>query len=76
LTFKTLCELAGFQSLQETETQDVSDTEGTPTTKVTERIATSSGLTVNINIQLQLPATENEEIYDKLFQALKKHLLS
>jgi hypothetical protein len=30
---------------------------------------------VNINIQLQLPATDDGEIYEKLFSALKKHLL-
>lgn len=35
-----------------------------------------SGPAVNINIQLQLPATEDGEIYDKLFAALKKHLFS
>jgi len=32
--------------------------------------------TININIQLQLPATEDAAIYDKLFAALKKHLFS
>jgi hypothetical protein len=31
---------------------------------------------ININIQLQLPATEDAGIYDKLFAALKKHLFS
>jgi hypothetical protein len=31
---------------------------------------------ININIQLQLPATEDGAIYDKLFAALKKHLYS
>ncbi len=32
-------------------------------------------ITVNINLQLQLPATENSNIYDQLFASLKKHLL-
>jgi hypothetical protein len=31
---------------------------------------------ININIQLQLPATEDGAIYDKLFAALKKHLFT
>jgi hypothetical protein len=31
---------------------------------------------ININIQLQLPATEDGEVYNKLFAALKKHLFS
>lgn len=35
-----------------------------------------SGPTININIQLQLPATDDGSIYDKLFAALKKHLFS
>lgn len=30
--------------------------------------------TIAINIELQLPATDNAEVYDKLFAALKKHL--
>lgn len=32
--------------------------------------------TININIQLQLPATEDASIYEKLFAALRKHLIS
>lgn len=32
-------------------------------------------ITININLQLQLPATENSNIYDQLFASLKKHLL-
>ena len=33
------------------------------------------GLTVNINLQLQLPATDDASVYDNLFSALRKHLL-
>lgn len=40
------------------------------------RPATPGAPTININIQLQLPATEDAGIYDKLFAALKKHLFS
>jgi len=32
-------------------------------------------LVINLNIQLQLPATDNSEIYDKIFQSLKKNVL-
>ena len=32
-------------------------------------------ITININLQLQLPATENSDIYDALFASLKKNLL-
>jgi hypothetical protein len=31
--------------------------------------------TIAINIQLQLPETENSEVYEKLFRALRKHLI-
>jgi hypothetical protein len=31
---------------------------------------------ININIQLSVPETTNEEVYDKFFAAMKKHLLS
>lgn len=31
--------------------------------------------TIAINLELQLPATENFEVYDNLFRALRKHLL-
>jgi hypothetical protein len=33
-------------------------------------------MTVNINIQLQIPATDKAETYDSFFAAMKKHLLS
>jgi hypothetical protein len=35
-----------------------------------------SALTVNINIQLTLPDTTDEQVYEKFFAAMKKHLLS
>jgi hypothetical protein len=46
----------------------------TPTTKVVKSFG--PGITVNINIQLTLPETTDESIYEKLFSAMKKHLLS
>ncbi len=35
-----------------------------------------SGITINLNIQLSVPETTDEKVYDKFFEALKKHLLS
>jgi hypothetical protein len=35
-----------------------------------------SGLTINLNIQLTVPETTDEKVYDKFFESLKKHLLS
>lgn len=33
------------------------------------------GLTLNVNLQLQLPATSDGEVYEKLFGAMRKHLM-
>ena len=48
-----------------------------PTKEEAARIPTvAPGLTVNINVQLTLPATDDETVYDKLFASLKRNLLS
>lgn len=41
---------------------------------ITRTLAT--GVTLNINIQLTVPDTTDEKVYDNFFAALKKHLLS
>ncbi|MCZ6866471.1 MAG: DUF5343 domain-containing protein [Chloroflexi bacterium] len=79
-TFKTLCELADFET---------GKSELAPTTAGTRReraipqkeegvatIPSATALTLNLNIQLQLPATDDFAIYDKLFEAMKKHLIN
>lgn len=45
---------------------------------LTQRITNELGqnVTLNINIQLTIPETENEKVYENFFQAMKKHLLS
>lgn len=35
-----------------------------------------NGVTININIQLTVPETSDEKIYEAFFSAMKKHLLS
>lgn len=35
-----------------------------------------NGLTINLNIQLTVPETTDEKVYDKFFESLKKHLLT
>jgi len=77
-TFKTLCELADFQgvSVAGPPVQSVQLTQdglGAPT-EITKELG--SGVTVNINVQLTLPDTTDESVYDRLFAAMKKHLLS
>lgn len=76
-TFKILCEFADFEAI----TKEITETpKGKLESEAVEpkRVspAIPGGLTVNINIQLQLPATDDASVYDNLFSALKKHLLS
>ena len=70
-TFKALCELANFEGAEPVQRRKP---EGKPAGA--RPPAPSQLPAVNINIQLQLPATDDATIYDKLFAALKKHLLS
>jgi len=74
-TFKALCELADFESNSEEypHNEVVPSREGLTTLMEKQ---TPKGLTINVNIQLQLPATTDEEVYDKLFRSLKRNLLS
>jgi hypothetical protein len=78
-TFKTLCELADFRADPlETEAGVAVDKEGAKRAQSGIKVVpqhTDSGLTINLNIQLTLPATENAEIYDKIFAALRKNLI-
>jgi len=71
-TFKNLCELADFEAVAEEEHVT------TPTAPAGEKVGEiplgEKPVTLNINIQLQLPATEDVTIYEALFSALKKHL--
>ncbi|WP_230972168.1 DUF5343 domain-containing protein [Archaeoglobus neptunius] len=73
LTFKALCELADFEETESVTQNAKMDKSLTrpPTIKLP-----THGLAININIQLQLPATNDEEVYDKLFRSLKRNLLS
>ncbi len=72
-TFQTLCSLGDFKMEIEppVKVEPVEKVE-----VVTEQVKSDKGLTLNINIQLQLPETKDASIYEKLFAALKKHLMS
>jgi hypothetical protein len=69
-TFKTLCEFADFKTPI---TKGLVKSEGMPT--VSKVSSESRGLVLNLNIQLQLPLTEDSKIYDKIFASLRKNLL-
>ena len=77
-TFKHLCSLADFSTTYKPpEKPDSPPSEPEPI-KIEKNIKDISNLkpiTININLQLQLPATEDSNIYDALFASLKRNLL-
>jgi len=79
-TLKTLLGLANFDNVSlETRSEKLSEIKNNDIEMKSEKISVKgleAGLTVNINIQLTLPDTTDESVYDKLFASMKKHLLS
>jgi len=77
-TFKNLCKLAGFESVpvagQTVQPLKLTQDGLEAPTKIIKELG--AGITININVQLTLPDTTDESVYDKLFAAMKKHLLS
>ena len=74
-TFKALCSLADFKSsgLETKENSAPAVKEHMQVEQI--KIKDKSGLAVNINIELQIPATNDPEIYKNFFEAMKKYLL-
>jgi Family of unknown function (DUF5343) len=81
-TFRALCASADFadpvQPNQNPEPEEEVPTLGQPGARqkviVVEEKVRSATPAININIQLQLPATDDAKIYDNLFAAMKKYL--
>jgi hypothetical protein len=76
-TFKVLCSFADFKAII---AEGEGEKEGEKKVKAEEEAKHTppmpTGVTINLNIQLALPATEDASVYDKIFKALKDHLLS
>ena len=77
-TFKALCDLSDFDSMgvasaNAARPDDVAD-EAVVARPVNLAATNSNGMTVNINIQLSIPATDDASVYDRFFAAMKKHL--
>ena len=73
-TFRNLCALADFEAIPAEAV--VSEPLTSPREEAARIPTVAPGLTVNINVQLTLPATDDETVYDKLFASLKRNLLS
>lgn len=78
-TFRALCDIADFQvgpvEIPSAEATSARAKLAEPAARAVS-VPSSSGFTINVNIQLTLPATDNPAIYENLFAAMKKHILS
>jgi len=72
-TFINLCNLADFEGVALEPSGKPEEKEGEGARKIP---PIPQGVTLNVNIQLTLPATDDASVYDKIFKALKEHLLS
>lgn len=82
-TFRALCEMAEFSENSEEITLPTLSGAPAPAfqlppgkTTTTTYSQSTIAPSININIELHLPATDNYEIYDKLFASMKKHLFN
>lgn len=79
-TFKILCSLANFE--EGGNNISSAPSEAPKTEKRVESVPnvelqTDTGkCVININVQLQLPPSTDSQVYDKLFESMKKHLFS
>ena len=72
-TFRALCDMADFSAAPPPkEAGEAGKSEGTKTVTVVRQA--QNGPAININIQLQLQATEDPKVYDNFFAAMKQHL--
>lgn len=77
-TFKTLCDFADFGAVSTSATtqQKPTLTQIAPPLPVQLPISREGGVNVNVNIKFELPITKDSDVYDKIFESLKKHLLT
>ena len=79
-TFQALCELADFDAVPaavpplELGIGENSSTESHTPVPRANRQPVAPGLAINLNIQLALPETTDESVYDRIFSAMRKHL--
>jgi hypothetical protein len=79
-TFKNLASLAEFLEPDGTQGSDLKPAVGgvpqsDEVSLIQSHRSTTSGLTVNINVQLTLPETSDPEVFAAFFKSMKEHLL-
>jgi hypothetical protein len=73
-TFQVLCSFAEFKAVAQEEAKPAAEEEK-PQKKEKSTYA-PQGMTINLNIQLTLPASPDEKVYENIFKALRNNLLS
>jgi Family of unknown function (DUF5343) len=80
-TFKALCRLGDFSEVSSIEERQPDLEDQAPPRRSSAVVPAMTtvwrdGLTVNLNIQLQLPSDATAETYERFFEAMRKHLLT
>jgi hypothetical protein len=78
-TFKTLCKSADFGASEGTQisvpTGASQPIGGTPHIQLPAIPAGENGVNVTVNIRFELPATDKVEVYDKIFESLRRNII-
>jgi len=74
-TFKTLCEFADFETTSAKSTDNTGD-EIPPKNELKIENQIPTGLTMNVNIQITLPITDDAKVYENIFKALKENIFN
>jgi len=74
--FQTFCKFTDLGAITITPTPAPTPTPTPTPTPIPLPVTKEGGVTLNVNIRLELPATKDAEVYDKIFESLKKHLLT
>jgi hypothetical protein len=75
-TFQELCKLADFSTSSPEDEAIEKDQYTKPSDADVREMKSPRGFAININIQLTLPETTDEKVYEALFLSMKRHLLS
>jgi len=75
-TFKALCDLANFAKKPNKINKGLEKQTTDQSLDIVNENVSKTGLTININIQLTIPATDKPEVYANFFSAMKKYLLN
>ena len=75
-TFKALCDKADFESAPEVHPGAEPPPPEPNHPAIPPVSVASSAPSININVELHLPPTDDASVYDKLFEAMRKHLFS